>query len=159
MTDQKKEQIRKQSLIMPEKLPTAKVVIRANEDGIDVNYGPLVAGNLNGLPFITEDWRMDQLGLPYVIMDNVPEFLLDFVLDVELSEKSGNKFSVFPLEKEDIAQLGVALSKVAGGRWVGARHKSRWLQTWRNGVVENAHQTIDAFYLDMTPEQIERSKF
>lgn len=137
----------------------AKVVIRANEDGIDVNYGPLVAGNLNGLPFIAEDWYLDMLKLPYVVMDTIPPFLFDYRLDVELSETSGRKITIHVLDMADIAQLGLEFSKVGGGRWVGAGPGGCWLQTWRNGAVENPHQTIDKFYIGMTQEQIERSKF
>lgn len=151
--------VTKESLVLLEKLPQAKVVIRPNEDGIDVNYGPLVAGNLDGIPFVAEDWYLDMLKLPYVIMDKIPEFLLDFKLDVELSVESGRKIIVHILDKADIRQLAVAFSKVGGGRWVGVHHKCRWLETFENGHVVNGHQTIDEFYTGMTAEQIEHSKY
>lgn len=141
----------------------AKIVIRKNEDGFELNYGRLVAGNLNGYPFVAEDWYLDMLKLPYVVMDVIPEFVLDFKLDVELSEKSGRQIIIHVLDKTDIKGLAEAFSKVEGfeqtGRWVGVAHKTRWLQTWRNGAVENPQQTIDVFYTGMTPEQIEHSKF
>lgn len=134
----------------------AEVLIRKGEDGFELNYGRQVMGELDGIKFCAEDWYMDMFKLPYTVVEEVPEFLLDFTLDVEMGN---DRKAVHAFSKEDLRPLAVAFSKLNGGRWVGVRHKVRWLETYRNGHVENGHQTIDAFYTEMTEAEIERSKF
>lgn len=141
---------------MTNKNLVAQVLIRKGEDGFELNYGRQVIGELEGITFCTEDWYMDMFNLPYTVVEEVPEFLLDFAVDVELGNDR-KKMHVF--RKEDLRSLALAFSRLNGGRWVGVGHKARWLETYRNGSVENAHQTIDAFYSGITAEQIERSKF
>jgi hypothetical protein len=132
------------------------VLIRKCEDGFELNYGRQVVGELEGIKFCSEAWYMDLLQLEYTEVEEVPAFLLDFVVDVEIGH---DRKAFHPLSKDDLRPLAIAFSKLNGGRWTGVRHKVRWLETYRNGHVENAHQTIDEFYLEMTPEQIEHSKF
>ena len=141
---------------MTNKTLTAQVLIRKGEDGFELNYGRQVIGELDGITFCTEDWYMDMFNLPYTIVEEVPEFLLDFTVDVELGN---DRKPVHVFRKEDLRALALAFSRLNGGRWVGVRHKSRWLETYRKGDVENAHLAIDAFYSGMSAEQIERSKF
>lgn len=136
--------------------PEAKVLIRKGIDGFELNYGRQVMGELYGIRFCAEDWYMDMFGLPYVVVEEVPEFLLDFHLDVEMGN---DRKTVHVFSKEDIAPLALAFSRHGGGRWVGVAHHARWLQTWRNGEVENPHNTIDHFYIEMTPAEIEHSRF
>jgi hypothetical protein len=133
-----------------------QVLIRKGEEGFELNYGKQVMGELDGIKFCAEQWYMELFQLPYTVVEEVPVFLLDFHVDVEM----GNDRKIFhAFAKEDLRPLAIAFSKLNGGRWAGVSHKVRWLETYRNGHVENAHQTIDEFYLDMTPEQIEHSKF
>ena len=136
--------------------PKAQVLIRKGIDGFDINYGCQVMGELDGIKFCTEDWYMDMLGLPYTVVEEVPEFLLDLRVDVEIGN---DRKMMHVFSKEDLRPLALAFSKHDGGRWVGVGMLSRWLETYRNGEIENAHQTIDAFYSDMSPEEIERSRF
>jgi hypothetical protein len=141
---------------MENEVRVAEVLIRKGEDGFELNYGRQVMAELDGIKFCSEDWYLKMFGIPFTVVEEVPEFLLDFRVDVELGN---DKKIMHVFSKEDLRPLAIAFSKHNGGRWVGVSHKSRWLETYSNGQVKNPHQTIDAFYLDMTPEQIEHSKF
>ena len=141
---------------MESNLRKAKTLIRKGEEGFELNYGRQVMAELEGIKFCSEDWYLEMFKLPYTVVEEIPEFLLDFTVDVELGH---DKKPMHVFSKEDLRPLALAFSKLNEGRWVGVRHKVRWLETYRNGRVENPHQTIDEFYLEMTPEQIERSRF
>ena len=134
----------------------ANVLIRKGSEGFELNYGRQVMAELDGIKFCSEDWYLEMFKLPYTVVEEVPEFLLDFTVDVEIGN---DRKPMHVFSKEDLRPLALAFSKLNGGRWVGVCHKVRWLETYRNGHIENAHQTIDEFYLDMTPEQIEHSRF
>jgi len=69
---------------MTNKSLVAQVLIRKGEDGFELNYGRQVMGELDGIKFCSEDWYMDMFNLPYTVVEEVPEFLLDFTVAVEL---------------------------------------------------------------------------
>lgn len=132
--------------------------IRKNKDGIDVNYGTLVLAELEGIQFLVEDWKLDQIHIPYtrVALADVPEFLVTHALDVRYTDRADLIAHV--LKKEDIRPLGKALSAKVNC-WVGARVGSRWLMTWFKGGVANEFRDIDQFYSGMTNQDIEAARF
>lgn len=130
-------------------------VIRKNADGVEVNFGPLVVAELDGIKFVLEDWRAQQLGVGYEEGVEIPPFLDDLKIVVNWRN---TQIFVYPLKKEDIRVLGRALSTLGSFR-IDAEYYSRILMMWEDGCVTSEHKTIDHFYSGMTEEQIERSRF
>lgn len=135
-----------------------QAVIRKNQDGIDVNYGTLVLAELEGIQFLVEDWKLDQVKIPYtrVALEDVPAFLAYHKLDVKYTDRADLIAHV--LKKEDIRPLGQALSGHLNC-WVGANVGSRWLMTWSKGSVASEYRDIDQFYSGMTNADIEIARF
>lgn len=137
----------------------AKIVIRKNVDGFDVDFGTLVIAELAGIKFATEDWRATQLDLSFVETEE-PEDIPAFLDDLKVVINWGNtQIYVYPFNKADIKPLGLAFSAHRPDCRIDVQHRARILMMWEGGGVTCEQRTIDEFYLDMTPEEIERSRF
>ena len=143
-----------------------KDVVRSDKGGLDINYGRLAVGHLEGLPFLGRVEYLERLGVPCMYVSKVPKFIQDTYLTASWGQECWVEgklvrdlvaVTVWALEKEDIAPLGLALSK--NGRRVVTGHKDYCLQEWANGVCTQPHQTIDAFLPDQTDEDIENSRY
>lgn len=132
--------------------------IRDNKDGVGVNYGTLVLAELNGIQFLVEDWKLDQVKIPYtrLPLEEIPVFLLTHKLDVKYTDRAD--FIAHVMKKEDIRPLAKALSAQLNC-WVGASVGARWLMTWSKGTVVNDYQPIDQFYLGMTNKEVADAAF
>jgi hypothetical protein len=131
-------------------------VIRTDEDGRTVNYGKLVAWNVGGKPFlIRQDYAL-KLGWVGVAMKTIPQFVQNFRIELALGTES---LEVWALEKEDIADLAISLSKRFKHYTVGVGQKGRWLQAWVGGEEQFPRRTLDYYYYNLTKEQIEASRF
>ena len=159
-----KERVRDTDLETAKRLCTD--VVRLNKNGRKINYGRLAVGHLEGLPFLGRVEFLEQLGVRCLYISKVPQFIQDICLTVSWGRERWVEgellsnlavVSVWALEKEDIAALGLALSK--NDRRVVTGHKDRYLQEWVNGVCTQPHQTIDAFLPDQTDEDIENSRY
>lgn len=137
----------------------AQVLIRKGADGFELNFGPLVVAELNGIRFAIQDWRAKQLGLTFV-EEEIPEFFDDLKLEMQYAVA---QISAFPFSKADIKPLGKALSELdaLGGtpERVDVHHKARILMMWKQGEVISEQKAIDHFYSGMTEEEIEHSRF
>jgi len=130
-------------------------VIRKNVDGIEVDFGPLVIAELDGVRFAIEDWRAKMLQFAYVEGD-IPDFYDDLKLVINFGQA---QVYVYVFNKEDLRTLGMAFSKLHRVVRVDVVHKSRNLMMWVEGVVVSQSVTIDKFYAGCTPEEIEHSRF
>jgi len=129
-------------------------IVRPNKHGANVNYGRLAVGHLEGLPFVGQVETLIRMGVPCLYVERIPKFVEDISLSVKWETLEG---VIYALEKEDLAPLGVALSK--NHRAVMAVHMGCYLQVWGNGEVVSPHKTIDHFVHRLTKEEIENSKF
>lgn len=138
----------------------ANNVIRKGADGFELNFGPLVVAELDGVQFAIEDWRAKQLGLKIIEVEEIPEFFDDLKLVMQYAVAQVN---VFPFNKADIKPLGKVLSTLTGlgdvPNRVDVSHRARILMMWEKGVVLNGPVAIDFFYSGLTEEEIERSRF
>lgn len=158
--------VTQESLMMLEKAPNPvsdkadeplpEIVIRLDDKGFSINYGRLVACNIDGVPFLIPVTSARSLGLKYVVMPQVPAFVNNFQIGLHSDTA---QISVHALEKEDIADLAVALSKKFPTHVVGVGQKARWLQTWQAGNAQFPRRTLDYYYTDLSKEDIEQSKF
>lgn len=144
----------------------AEVVIRPDKSGLDVSYGRLVLGHLEGIPFLAAVEALEESGLPCIYVSRIPKFNQEPKLVVtwvddsvpKLHPSSGQReVQVYVLEKEDIAQLGAALSK--NGRYVRAVYRGFFLQTWSDGKPYIQYRPITDFFEGLTEEEIEEAKF
>jgi len=144
-----------------------KVVIRPNKDGIEINYGRLAVGHLNGIPFLGEIEDLEKMGHPCIYISRIPKFVQEIKLEVQWNTawaseggaeaRDDRKATVYALEKEDLAELAVALSKT--GRYVLVCHRNVTLSTFQGGKELENRKTIDSWYDGLTPEEIEESRF
>ena len=141
-------------------------VIRADKNGNEINYGRLAVGHLNGIPFVAQVEKLISMGLPCIYVQRIPKFVDDISLEVRWKDESApgghprsgeREATIYALEKEDLAPLGLALSK--NDCTVMVYHRGCYLQVWESGKATSERKTIDAFYLGLTPEEIEYSKF
>lgn len=135
-------------------------VIRKGVDGFDVNYGPLVVAELNGIKFAMQDWRAKQLGFKLVEVEEIPEFLTELKLVMQYAVA---QIDAYVFDKADIKPLGEALSLVdtLGGHpsRVDAVYMARILMMWERGVVASEQRGIDHFYSNLTEAEIEGGQF
>jgi hypothetical protein len=131
-------------------------VIRTDENGHERNYGKLVAWNIDGKPFLIREDYAFKLGFKGVIMKTIPKFVQNFRIELALGTVS---MEVWALEKEDIADLAIALSKRFAHYTVGVGQSGRWLQAWVGGEDQFPRRTLDYYYYNLTKEQVEASKF
>jgi hypothetical protein len=133
-------------------------LIRNDESGLGVNYGTLVLAEIDGRQFLVEDWKLDQVKIPYTRLppEDIPEFLFSHKLDVKYTDRAD--FIAHVMKKEDMRPLGLALSAQLNC-WVGGNARGRWLMTWDKGVVASDYRPIDQFYLGMTQQDIDASAF
>lgn len=135
----------------------ANIVIQKNEDGFDVNYGTLVLVELAGVYVTLEDWRAEQLGLTYTVVDKVPEFVKGIKLSLDYH--GNHQIYVHVFHKGDIKQVGWALSLIKDGFRVSVYCSARTLMAWENGVVVSEQRPLSDFYSGLTPAEIEASSF
>lgn len=87
-------------------------VIRPNKEGVDVNYGRLAVGHLQGIPFLGDVEGLIDMGVPCIYVSRIPKFVEDGRLKVTWQEKGVERaVTIYALEREDIAPLGSILSK------------------------------------------------
>lgn len=133
-------------------------IIRKGADGFELNFGPLVVVELDGIKFAMEDWRAKQLALVYS-EEEIPEFLTELKLTMQYPRA---QISAFVFSKADIKPLGAALSMVDTLGYpdtVDAGMCARILMMWARGEVVRAQVTLDHFYSNLTEEEIEASRF
>ena len=123
----------------------------------------LVAGNLNGLPFMLHKEQAIEFKIPYQEMSKLVKCYRD--LEIRLTFHKPEEYYDFPvchfyaLEKEDIIPLMGTLLTLDRVMWVGVLHQEKWLYIKTKSVVTTHHVTIDHFFPDATPEEIEYSRF
>lgn len=123
----------------------------------DVNYGRLAVSHLGGIPFMGDVDDLGEMGLPTLYISKTPKFVRDIKLFANWKDgKQENSVVLFALEKEDLNELGMLLSK--RGLWVDANFMAANLKTWVNGVVTREWTSPDEFFA-CQPEWIEQAKF
>jgi hypothetical protein len=133
-----------------------KTVIRKGQDGFEINFGQLVIAELDGTIFAIDEMYAKIHGISFTVVEEIPEFVFTPTLWIQ---RSSSQAIVHVFDKKDLGPLGVALSGIDKVDRVDANHKARILQIWKNGEAFSERKTIDEFYLDMTPEEIEASRF
>lgn len=133
----------------------ADTVIQKDENGFDINYGPLVLVEIAGVTVTLEEWRAEQLGLTFTVGE-----IGDFVKGIRLDIRFGNgSIGVYVFRKEDLKTVGMALSLIKDGYRVAVHSHARNLMVWENGVVVSEQLPLEHFYIELTPEQIELTTF
>jgi hypothetical protein len=123
----------------------------------DVNYGRLAVSHLGGVPFVGDVDDLAELGLPAMYISKTPKFVRDIKLFANWKDgEQANSTILFALEKEDLNELGLLLSK--RGLWVDANFMAANLKTWVNGVVTREWTSPEEFFA-CNPEWIEQAKF
>lgn len=145
----------------------AEIIIRPNKDGLEINYGRLALGHLEGIPFLAEVEDIEKAELRCIYISRIPKFQQHLKLLVSWgSQEEGElqpnvvhdrEATVYVLEKEDLAQLGAILSK--NGRYVRAVYRGCFLQTWSNGFIYAPYRPATDFFVNLTEEEIEEAKF
>jgi hypothetical protein len=133
-------------------------VIRPDKNGVEVNYGRLAVGHVEGIPFVAQVESLITMGIPCIYVERIPKFVQDITLVVKWIDNGTEcEATFYALEKEDLAPLGLALSK--NDCAVMATYMGCFLQVWANGKAASERKTIDHFVHRMSPEEIEASKF
>lgn len=123
----------------------------------EMNYGRLAVSHINGVPFVGDIDDLCELGLPGMYISKTPKFNRDICIRVTV--KVGAQENVYPfycLEKEDINDLGMLLSK--GRSKVAANFMAADLKVWVNGTVEREYTSPEEFFA-CNADWIERAKF
>ncbi len=125
--------------------------------GVETSRARLVAGNLKGIPFITEVETCLALGLKYGIITPVPAFVDSLSVHINDGLVPGVGFRA--LETEDVDPLAKALSELNDGLMVGIMAKGRVLKAWEAGRVVVTYSALGELCLGLTDEEIEQAKF
>lgn len=138
----------------------AESLIRKGADGFELNFGPLVVAEFNGIQFAIEDWRAKEQGFKIIEVEEIPAFFDDLKIVMQYAVA---QIYIYPFNKADIKPLGKALSAHAGSKRAPNRvdvvYLSRILMMWENGNAVGEQHSIDHFYSEMSEEEIERSRF
>lgn len=87
-------------------------VIRPNKEGVDINYGRLAVGHLQGIPFLGRVEGLIGMGVPCIYVSRIPQFVEDAKLKVTWQEAGvEHAVTIYALEREDVAELGFILSE------------------------------------------------
>lgn len=123
----------------------------------DVNYGRLAVSHLGGIPFVGDVDDLAELGLPAMYISKTPKFVRDIKLFANWKDgEQANSAILFALEKEDLNELGLLLSK--RGLWVDANFMAANIKTWVHGVVTREWTSPEEFFA-CDADVIERAKF
>ena len=123
----------------------------------------LVASNLNGLPFMLHEKQAIEFKIPYQKMSKLTKCYRDLEIRLTFNEpEEDHDLPVcyfYALEKEDIIPLMGTLLTLDRASWIGVIHQQKWLYIKTKDVAVTHHVTIDHFFRDATPEEIEYSRF
>lgn len=116
------------------------------------NIGGLVIVLIGDVRCLIEKHRAELLGFTegeIIDIDEAPQFLHEQCLEIEISPKVINKIIFYPFEKEDIAKLGVLLSK-RFGRCYYHTH-ARYLASWSGGYLVRSEK-LSHYYDNISAE-------
>ena len=123
----------------------------------------LVAGNINGLPFLMPKEDAEYWKIPFQEMQKTPKHYSDLMIRLTFNKREeDHDFLVchfFALEKEDMLLLMETLLTLDKAMWVGVMYKEQWLYIKAKHTTDCHHVTYDYFFPDATPEEIEYSRF
>lgn len=116
------------------------------------NIGGLVIVAIGEIECLIEKHRAELLGLTegeIIDIDKAPQFLHEQYLEIEISPKLVNKITFYPLKKEDIAKLGVLLSKRFGRCYYHTQ--ARYLASWSGGSLVRSEK-LSHYYDNISAE-------
>lgn len=120
------------------------------------NVGGLNIVTLDGVKFLMSTRDINRLKFPQEAITEINEVPHDFLHDHHMEVDFGGfaSFAIaFPLKKEDVRAIGVALSKHKGQCRLSAM--ARILAVWENGVCVRRSKLED-FYSNLTDAEKER---
>ena len=122
------------------------------------NVGGLNIVTLDGVQFLMSNVDIRKLRIADEAVTDInevpPDFLYDHHMEVERGV-FGFPVVAFPLKKEDVKAIGIALSKVYGNCRLTAM--ARFLAVWENGVCTQ-RRSLEEFYTNLTEAEKKRFK-
>lgn len=122
----------------------------------NVNVGGLNIVTLDGIQFLMSTSDIERLNFPkeaVTEIDEVPHgFLHDHSMEIAFDGFASPAVG-YPLKKEDVRALGVALSKIRGNCRLVAM--VRILAVWSNGVCTQ-RRSLEDFYSNLTEAEKQR---
>ena len=122
------------------------------------NVGGLNIVTLDGVQFLMSTDDIRKLKIADEAVTDINEVPADFLFDHHMEVERGVFASIamaFPLKKEDVKAIGIALSKAYGNCRLTAM--ARILAMWENGVC-TYRRSLEEFYTNLTDAEKKRFK-
>lgn len=120
------------------------------------NVGGLNIVTVDGVQFLMSNDDIRRLAIADEAVTDIDEVPADFLYDhhMEVDHGSfGNAPTAFPLKKEDVKAIGIALSKAYGSCRLTAM--ARVLAVWERGVCTQ-RRSLEEFYTNLTDTEKKR---